>query len=115
MGPHSASHRYLHETRVVYCQHSFVHYFQFHYGVVSTCETTFAAMRSLRRYLFLPLEWGLILGSLYLFVNSLFTSGVPDLVILMYLAPAGLIGISFILVFLLAMIITWISTSSTEV
>ncbi|MFM1744660.1 MAG: hypothetical protein RLZZ630_597 [Bacteroidota bacterium] len=72
-------------------------------------------MRSLRRYLFLPMEWGLITGSLFLFLKSLFTHGVPDLFILLYLVPAGLIGAVFVLVFFLAFIITWISTSSTEV
>lgn len=79
------------------------------------CEITFADMRSLRRYLFLPLEWSLIAGSLLLFLKSLFTPGVPDLFLLVYLAPAGLIGFLFIVGFLLTLIITWISTSSTEV
>lgn len=72
-------------------------------------------MRSLKRYLFLPLEWGLIAGSLFLFLKSLFTPGIPDLFFLLYLAPAGLIGSLFIVGFLLTMLITWISTSSTEV
>jgi hypothetical protein len=78
-------------------------------------EITFAAMRSLRRYLFLPLEWGMIAGSLCLYLKALFTQGGPDLFLLAYLAPAGLIGSLFILGFLIVLLFTWISTSSTEV
>jgi uncharacterized membrane protein len=72
-------------------------------------------MRSLRRFLFLPLEWGLIAGSLYLFMRALFTPGLPDFILLLYLAPAGAIVSIFLMIFLLAFFITWISTSSTEI